>query len=141
MAFDPLTAIFETGKMAIERIWPDANKRAEELRKLEELRQSGDLAVLNAHVQLLIGQIEINKIEAAHRSIWVAGWRPAVGWTCCSALLYKYIAYPTAELVIALTHPDITVPPLDTEQLIAVLMAILGIGGLRTLEKINGVTK
>ena len=61
MSFDPLSAAFDLGKTAIEKIWPDPRKRAAELRKLEELRQNGDLAHLNAHVQLMVGQLEVNR--------------------------------------------------------------------------------
>ena len=64
MNFDPLSAAFELGKTAIEKIWPDPTKRAEEVRKLEELRQSGDIEMMNAQIKLLLGQIEINKLDA-----------------------------------------------------------------------------
>ena len=66
MALDPLTALFEAGKMAVERIWPDPIKRAEEVRKLEEMRKRGDLAELDARVKLLLGQLDIFKQVAAH---------------------------------------------------------------------------
>ena len=80
MAIDPLTALFEAGKIAIEKIWPDANKRAEEIRKLEEIRQKGDLAELNAYVQITLAQIEVNTAQAKHKSVFVAGARPAAIW-------------------------------------------------------------
>ena len=60
MGGDPLTAILNVGQAVIERIWPDPNKRAEEMRKLEEIRQNGDIAELEAHVSLMIKQAEIN---------------------------------------------------------------------------------
>ena len=91
MDINPLSALFDIGKIAIEKIWPDPAKQAEQLFKLEELKQKGDLAELNAHVQSLTGQLEINKTEAAHASIFVAGWRPFVGWCCGFALLYASI--------------------------------------------------
>ena len=80
MSFDPLAALFDLGKVAIEKIWPDPVKRAEEIRKLEEMRQRGDLEELNAKVKLLTGQMDINKVEAASSDRFVAGWRPFVGW-------------------------------------------------------------
>ena len=79
MALDPISALFEAGKMAIERIWPDPNKRAEQLFKLE---------VRLNHL------LEINKQEASHASIFVAGWRPFVGWCCGFGLLYASILEP-----------------------------------------------
>ncbi|WP_444901425.1 3TM-type holin [Microbulbifer sp. SSSA007] len=80
MALAPLTAILETGKMAIERIWPDPVKRTEEVWKLEELKLKGSLAELNAQVQLLLGQLEVNKAGVQHKSVFVAGWHPWIGW-------------------------------------------------------------
>ena len=73
MSFDPLTAAFDLGKMAIKRIWRDPTEQAEEMRKLEELHQQGDLAALNAHVQLMLGQLEVNKAEAQHKSLFEIG--------------------------------------------------------------------
>ena len=75
MALDPLSALFEAGKMAIERIWPDPIRRAEEVRKLEEMRQRGDLAELRAYVEITLAQIEVNKESAKHKSVFVAGAR------------------------------------------------------------------
>ena len=64
MSFDPLSAALDVGKSLIEKIWPDPVKQSQEIRKLQELHQKGDLAVLNAEVQLLLGQINVNATEA-----------------------------------------------------------------------------
>ena len=80
MPIDPISALFEAGKLAIERIWPDPIKRAEEVRKLEEMRQRGDLAELEAYVKITLAQIEVNKESARHKSVFVAGARPAAVW-------------------------------------------------------------
>ena len=72
MSFDPLSALLDLGKSAIDKIWPDPIKRAEELRKLKEIEQKGDLAELNAYVSNLSGQLAINAAEAKHKSIFVA---------------------------------------------------------------------
>jgi len=66
MSFDPLTAALDVGKSLIEKIWPDPVKQSQEIRKLQELHQRGDLAILNAEVQLLLGQINVNKAEASY---------------------------------------------------------------------------
>lgn len=145
MSFDPLSAAFELGKVAIEKIWPDPTKRAEELRKLEGIRQKGDLALLNAHVQLMLGQIEINKEEAKHKSLFVAGWRPFIGWVGGLALAYKYIVY---EFVVwgwsiaeaSAKIPDgVQAPPTpDAMGLMPVIMGMLGIGAMRSYDKSKG---
>lgn len=140
MNFDPLSAAFDLGRVAIEKIWPDPTKRAAELRKLEEMRQTGDLAALNAHVQMMVGQMEVNKVEAAHPSIFVAGWRPAVGWVCVSILAFNYIGVYLLEYAAALVE-GMPAPPerLEMSDLWPVLMGMLGIGGMRSHDKKHGV--
>ena len=76
---------------------------------------------------------ELNKAEAQHRSIFVAGWRPFIGWVCGVAFATHYIIIP----VIA-TYTDFAVPEFDTNSLFTVLMGMLGLGGLRTYEKMKG---
>ena len=146
MSFDPLSAAFELGKTAIEKIWPDPTKRAQEMRLLEELRQKGDLAELNAHVQLMLGQININVAEAQHKSIFVAGWRPAVGWICGAALAWQFVLYPmlmwgwkTAEAFGKIPAGVEPPPILDTGALFTLLLGLLGIGTMRSVDKRNRV--
>jgi len=138
MSFDPLSAIFDLGKSAIERIWPDPIKRAEEVRKLEELRQSGDMHKLNTHVQLMLGQLKVNAVEAGHKSIFVAGWRPFIGWIGGVAMAYQFILYPLLLWVIAFAYPDVAAPPvLETGALFSVVTGMLGIGMMRSYDKKN----
>jgi hypothetical protein len=87
-------------------------------------------------------QTEINKIEAQHRSIFVAGWRPFIGWVCGSALLYNFIIRDLIGWVILNLGVDVSLPPaLQMDHLITVLVGMLGLGGLRTWEKFKGKTK
>jgi hypothetical protein len=140
MSFDPITALFETGKMAIERIWPDPIRRAEEMRKLEEMKQTGDLARLDAHVKLMLGQLEVNKAEAQHKSIFVAGWRPAVGWVCVSVLAFNYIGVYLLEFAVAfMDKPPAAPTRFDMTELWPVLIGMLGIGTMRSVDKRNNV--
>ena len=146
MVFDPLSAAFELGKSAIERIWPDPIKRAQELLKLEELQQEGDLAELNAHVALMTAQLEVNANEAKHKSLFVAGWRPWIGWTGGLALTYQFILYPLLLWVWQILRiqgvvPEGIEPPpvLDTGALFSIVTAMLGIGAMRSHDKAKGV--
>lgn len=136
---NPLTALFEAGKMAIERIWPDPIRRAEEVRKLEELHQAGDLAKLDAQVKLLLGQIEVNKIEAASSSLLVSGWRPFTGWVGGVAFGYATILEPILRFtsVVWFDYQG-NFPEINTELTIQVLMGMLGLGLMRSFDKKNG---
>lgn len=141
MSFDPLSALFDLGKSAIDKIWPDPIKRAEELRKLEEMKQRGDLATLNAEVQLLLGQINVNAKEAEHKSIFVAGWRPFVGWVCGFGLLYASVIEPLMRFIATVNDYTGTFPILDTTITMQVLLGMLGLGLMRTKEKEKGTHK
>jgi hypothetical protein len=79
-------------------------------------------------------QIEVNKVEAAHKSLFVAGWRPAIGWICGLALLYSTLLSPILGIWF-------TVPEVDTSLLTTVLMGMLGLGAMRTFEKTQGVSR
>jgi hypothetical protein len=117
---------------------PNKNDRA-------KAREQAEAQIVTAMTGLVQGQLEINKVEAQHGSIFVAGWRPAVGWICGIALGWNFIVHPML-LWIAFVVPDIpidlsTAPQLDTGELMTVLLGMLGLGGLRTYEKRVGVAR
>ena len=141
MSFDPISALFDLGKSAIDKIWPDPIKRAEELRKLEEMKQRGDLEELNAQVKLLTGQMEVNKIEASSKNVFVAGWRPFVGWVCGLGLAYASIIEPLMRFIAKLNGYTGEFPVIDTSITLQVLLGMLGLGVMRTREKEKGVHK
>ena len=102
------------------------------------------MAEKHAH-EAAMAQVDVNKAEAQHRSIFVAGWRPFIGWTCGVALAYHFILYPIIVFAI-MTFPDLPVPAdalpaFDMDSLMTVLLGMLGLGGLRTWEKTKGVAK
>jgi hypothetical protein len=89
-----------------------------------------------------MAQIEVNKAEAQHRSLFVAGWRPFIGWTCGIALAYHFILTPFILFATAFAGFQIpALPTFDMESLMTVLLGMLGLGGLRTFEKTKGLTK
>ena len=87
----------------------------------------------HAH-EALKGQLEINKVEAAHKSLFVAGWRPAIGWVCMLGLLYNTIIANVLSI-------RIEVPEVDTTLLVPVMMGMLGLGAMRSYEKVNLVSR
>jgi hypothetical protein len=153
MSFDPLTAAFEIGKTAIEKIWPDPTKRSEELRKLEELRQDGDIQRLNAHVKLMLAQANINLEDARRGGVFQAGWRPAIGWVGAVSLALMYIPkaimmtviWSWQCIVIMQQNTNIyqiqlpSFPDLGVSDIIGLLMSMLGVAAMRSYDKKNGI--
>jgi len=108
------------------------NKLAHEIATMAE-RHAQDLAK---------GQLEINKMEAQHRSIFVAGWRPFLGWGLSFSMIWHFVLVPMVTFGFAyagIEAPDL--PAFDMDSLMTVLMGMLGLGGLRTFEKAKGLTK
>ena len=100
----------------------------------KDLREKLSHEIATMADKQMSAQIEVNKVEAAHRSLFVAGWRPAIGWICGLALLYSTIVSPILGIWF-------TVPAVDTSLLTTVLMGMLGLGTLRTVEKIQKVSR
>jgi hypothetical protein len=90
-----------------------------------------------------LAQVELNKIEAGHRSIFVAGWRPFIGWVCGFALLWHFILFDFLTWITVNFFPHVTnIPQLTgTETLVTVLLSLLGLGAMRTAEKFGGKAK
>jgi len=122
----------------LDRLLPD--QKASDAAKLEVMRmaQAGELAQLDAELKVATGQIEVNKVEAASQSLFVAGWRSFIGWTCGAAFAFKFILGPSAVVVMAMAGHPITLPVFDFAEMSTVLMGMLGLGALRTVEKVKG---
>lgn len=118
----------------IDRVIPD--KAAADKVKLEimQLEAKGEL-------DIMLKQLEINANEANHRSLFVAGWRPCIGWICGLAFAYHYVLLPLLLFILPLFGVEVKLPEFDTAGMMTVLMGMLGLGGLRTLEKWKGLTK
>jgi len=151
MNLNPFAPIFDLVDTALDKFFPDAD--AEEKRGLEKF-----LTELRVRAGLIQGQLEINKEEAKHGSIFVAGWRPFIGWVCGCGLVYNFILHPLLcwglgmlqafEVVpFAVVMADKTVykviapPSLDLGVIISLLSGMLGLGAIRSYEKKNGVAR
>lgn len=109
----------------VNKIWPD---------KTEAEKQQ-----LAAAMMVVQGQIDINKTEAASPSVFTSGWRPFIGWVCGSACAWNWIGLPVAKSLLDYAGHPIAISPADISEMLPVLMGMLGLGGLRTVEKIKGV--
>lgn len=139
MALDPVTSLLDIGSKIIDRLWPDAAQRDAAKLELFKLQQSGELAKLAAETELARGQQAINAEEAKNPSIFISGWRPALGWTCATACAWNWIGLKVALFVAAYLGHQLNMAPADIGEMMPILLGMLGLGGLRTAEKINGV--
>ncbi len=109
--------------------------------KDQKARLAHDLATMadNHAQELAKAQLEVNKVEAAHHSLFVSGWRPFIGWTCGLGMFGNFITIPFANFVLALLEISIVIPLVPLETMMPVLMGMLGLGAMRTYEKSKDV--
>ena len=86
-------------------------------------------------------QIAVNRQEAAHKSLFVAGWRPFIGWVCGVAIAWAFLGQHVAEWAVALWAPGTPIPEVESDRLMELVLAMLGMAGLRTYEKRAGVAR
>lgn len=128
-----LGGIFEIGKTLIERFVPDPEKKAAAEMEMFKMAADGEL-------KQVIAQLEINAREAAHPSVFVAGWRPAFGWCGAIGFLYATVIQPVTVWY-GLTKGWPAPPDINIDLLWVVITGMLGIGGMRTFEKKLGIAK
>lgn len=128
MPFDitGIGAVSSLIKDVADKIWPDPAIRAQYLLKAQELDN-----------QLMAGQLAINQSEATNENLFVAGWRPFIGWVCGLAFAYHFILQPAVTYGVAIYGHKIELPVFDMRTLDEVLMGMLGFGALRTGEKMG----
>jgi hypothetical protein len=109
----------------------------------DEEKQAAELIKAKLMMKPSLAQIELNKVEAGHRSIFVAGWRPFIGWVCGLALLWHFILFDLLTWVTVNFFPDVSELPelTGTETLVTVLLSLLGLGAMRTMEKFGSKTR
>jgi roadblock/LC7 domain-containing protein len=129
-----VTALLPALGTLVDRLIPD--KAAAEKAKAEmeaELIRAGNEAAL--------AQVEVNKIEAGHSSVFVAGWRPSIGWVCAAGLAWAFVVAPIASWALTVLGIKAELPAIQFDHLFELVLAMLGIGGLRTFEKLRGVAR
>lgn len=132
MVLPILDTILNVVKGPLDKLIPDKGKKAEFRHALEmEILRTG------------LAQMEINKAEAEHASVFVAGWRPFIGWVCGLALAWHFMGFDILNWLRLALFPEMPEPPAlgGSETLVTVLLSMLGLGGLRTVEKLKGVNR
>jgi len=135
MALDPVTAGIGLVDTFIGKFVKDKDLAAKLQAEARSQEFQGD-------IDLSLAQVSLNQTEAASKSIFVSGWRPFIGWICGFGLAYAFILSPLMQFAAVLameTPPDF--PVLDISELMPILLGMLGLGGLRTYEKVKGVSR
>jgi len=132
---DPISNIAEAAAKIVSLFKSDPTIKA-------QLESQQSEAALQAQVQLTLAQLDVNKTEAASTNWFVAGWRPAVGWICGAALAYGLVLKPLVQFALTAMHrldaaTVALLPTLDTGTVMGLLVPLLGIGTMRTVEKLN----
>ena len=125
---DPISAILNIGTTIINKLFSDPEQAAKAQLELLKLQQSGELAAI-------ISQTDINKVEAASDSIFVAGWRPFCGWVGGAGLAYAAIVEPLLRLIASLSGYTGDFPAIDTTITMQILFGLLGLGAMRSFDK------
>jgi hypothetical protein len=131
---NPISTIAKVVQDVLDRVIPDKTANQAAKNELAEMALKGQL-------DAILANLEINKVEAASNSTFVAGWRPFVGWTCGVGVAYAFIVQPFLQFLLVAFHSNFDqtkLPSLNLVQLIGLLMSMLGFGVMRTVDKSNG---
>lgn len=128
----PVLSIIEIGAKLLDKIIPDKDAREKAQAELLKAAQDQDF-------QLALAQIKVNEEEAKSENLFKSGWRPAIGWICVFGLAYNFVIYNMLLWFINIYQLNVTPPALMSDILMELVFALLGLGSLRTFEKIKGV--
>ena len=129
-----LSSLLPVATKIIDRVVPDKNAA-------QKAKISMEKELTTAFNKANLAQIETNKIQAAHPSIFVSGARPAIMWICAFGLGWQFVVQPVAVWGLALSGAGIALPIIETEGLMSLTLALLGLGGMRSFEKSKGVQR
>ena len=129
-----LQAILPLIGTVLDRVIPDKNGA-------EKAKQEIERTLVENANQLNLAQLAVNKAEAEHRSVFVAGWRPMIGWSCAIGIFWLFVGHPIVVYLDAMDGVVSPIPTIDHDILLELTFAMLGMAGLRTFEKLKGITK
>ena len=134
-----ISGLFSAAQSLIERFFPDPEKKAAAQLELLKMQQTGELAQLAAETDLAKLQIQVNVEEAKSTNWFVAGWRPGIGWVCGAGLAYAALVEPFARFIAKVWFGYTgEFPVISTDLTLQILMGLLGLGAMRSVEKIKG---
>ena len=135
-----ISAVSSLVETVVERIWADPADRDKARIALRQLEETGELSRLTIEAGLLQGQIDVNKIEASSDSFFKSGWRPFVGWMCGLGVGWAFVGEPVASFAAASLGYSGAFPDLRIADLVGLLVGLLGMAGIRSVDKANGVS-
>ena len=121
-----LGAVSDLASTVINKIWPD--------------KSAAEQQQLAAAVLIVQGQLDINKVEAASPSVWTSGWRPFIGWVCGTACAWNWIGISVISSMCEIMRNPVVLQKADVSEMMPVLLGLLGLGALRTYEKVKGAS-
>lgn len=133
---DPITAITNTVKDVLDRVLPDKVANDQAKAEITRLQVSGE-------IQGIVGQLQVDQAEASNQNLFVAGWRPFVGWVCGIGFAWKFVAQPFVVTCLVAFHSHFEasqLPQMDLSELAPLLLGMLGLGVLRTVDKVQGTS-
>jgi hypothetical protein len=145
MITTPLDVVLGVGEKIIDRVFPDKvkqeNERAVARTAILSLNLDETKAILDVAKAETEGQLDVNKTEAANANLFVSGWRPFIGWVCGAAFAYKYFIAPVLVTVLSIYGIPFVLPSIALDEMLPILLGMLGLGAFRTYEKVRGATK
>jgi len=134
-----ISGLFSAAQSLIERFFPDPEKKAAAQLELLKMQQTGELAQLASETDLAKLQLQVNVEEAKSTNWFVAGWRPGIGWVCGAGLAYAALVEPFARFIAKVWFGYTgEFPVISTDLTLQILMGMLGLGAMRSVEKIKG---
>jgi len=127
-----LGSVADLASSIIGKIWPDKTQA-------EKDQMAQAMAILQGQISANKDQTDIDKAEATNPSLFVSGWRPFVGWVCGMSCAWNWIGLPIGKFALAIFHYNLTIAPANLSEMMPLLMGLLGMGALRTYEKVQGV--
>ena len=123
----------------LDRVWPDPRQKAAAALAIAEMQQAGEFKVIDAQLSIALAQAATNTAEASSGDPFASRWRPFIGWVCGAAFAWNFALLPMAVFFCAVAGSPVELKPADMGEMMPVLLGMLGLGGLRTAERLKGV--